>query len=84
MTRIVEDKNGAYDLAHVIEVGIIPQEATSAGGARAPLPPVARLHFDSGVVRSTVLPYAATRDAWLAVKAAEGHPIDHAEGSRTQ
>lgn len=84
MTRIVEDKNGAYDLAHVIEINQVEQVIQGANNTRVPTTPTARLHFDSGIVRQTVLPYPATRDAWLAVKAAEGHPIDHAEGGRTQ
>lgn len=84
MTRIVEDKNGAYDLAHVIEVSPVEQVIQGPNNTRIPTTPVSRLHFDSGIVRSTLLPYPTTREAWLAVKAAEGHPIDNVHGERTQ
>lgn len=81
MTRIVEDKNGAYDLAHVIEITSVEQVMPGPNNTRIPDVPTARLHFDSGVVRQTLLKYAPTRELWLAVKAAEQHPIDGIRGA---
>lgn len=84
MTRIVEDKNGAYDLAHVIEITAVQRVKQGPNNTRIPDTPTARLHFDSGVVRATLLPYPTTREVWLAVKSAEGHPADLHDGGRPQ
>jgi len=84
MTRIVSDKNGDYDLAHVSCIRRVPQKEKIGNGQTRDLPAMAQLHFESGQTVSTLLPYEATRAQWLQVKSAEGHPVETTQRATQQ
>lgn len=75
MTRIVDDKNGSYDLAYVVAISRVPWESPGPGGTRVKGGDFAKLHY-KGQSFATQLEYGPVRDMWLKIKASEGHPVD--------
>lgn len=75
MSRIVVDKTGAFDLAHVSVITAAHWQTKGPNNTVATEGDHAKLYIH-GMVFHTTLDYEAVRDAWLDVKAAENHPSD--------
>lgn len=79
MIRILVDKNGEYDLSRVSAIVRVPwqeklgQQIVNQGES-------AKLILDGGQSVSVSSKYDDVAAAWRAVKVAEGHPVDSAQG----
>jgi hypothetical protein len=75
MNRIVGDNVGLYDLVDVMAITKVPQVERVSPTETREKPAHAKLHY-LGLILSTTLDYDETVDQWLAVKAAENHPVE--------
>ena len=75
MKRMLQDENGAYDLALVVAVNPIRTQVTSAGIVKEGITH-AKIHLHGGQSFSVNMPFEEVLDAWMEVKDAEGHPSD--------
>jgi hypothetical protein len=75
MNRVVNDNVGLYDLVEVMAITKVPQVERISPTETRERPAHAKLHY-LGLVLSTTLDFEETVDQWLAVKAAENHPVE--------